>query len=83
MKMFQVPRRLFNYDGPTFGSLFSYPSVRAVKVKDIKIETFRIFVGWLMTVHWREGLIMLSQSDLLAWVSMTHHCYDTMLIVQP
>lgn len=83
MKIFQVSRRLFTYGGPTFSSLFSHPSVRAVKVKDVKIETFRIFVGWLMTAHWREGLIMLSQSDSLAWISMTHHCYGTILNVRP
>jgi hypothetical protein len=71
-KIFQLPRCLFIRSGSTFSHLFAHPSVQAVRVKDVPVEDFCIFVGWLMTEYWRDGVIMLSPTDIAAWVRNDH-----------
>jgi hypothetical protein len=48
-KTFPVPIELLNFGAPNFAKLFPHPNVRAIKIEDVSVKTFDIFLGWLIT----------------------------------
>jgi hypothetical protein len=46
-KVFKVHRVLLKAYAPSLDSLFRYPGIKSIKLTDISVENFDVFIGWL------------------------------------